>query len=234
MKTAFITGTNKGIGYALAKILGQHGVHVLLGVRNFSRGSQAVATLQAAGVRAVDLVQIDMAAPTAIETAIGQICAEYGDLDLLINNVGTSGREVANRELTVADLQATLQVNFLGVYQLTRGLLPVITENQGTIVNITMPTDANPIWNPLAYKSSKAALNVFTDSLAIDMKQGKLPVSVFGIHPGPTTTDLNDNADYPGFHQPDDVAAKILPYLENGSQHAGEFVEIYPQIRGGE
>ncbi|MTV82536.1 SDR family NAD(P)-dependent oxidoreductase [Secundilactobacillus folii] len=233
MKRVLITGANKGIGFALAQAIGLAGVKVLLGVRSEERGAQAAQKLRAAGVKAVDVVRIDLNQPATIEQAVTTVKAQYTDLDVLINNAGISGRDVANNQLTVADLRATLQVNFLGVYQLTMGLLRLLSVNHGQVVNITIPTDPNPLWNPLAYKSSKAALNVFTDSLALDMKQQKQPVTVYGIHPGPTTTDLNDNAHYPGFHTPAKVASKILPILAKGKRNHGKFIEIYHQISAG-
>lgn len=233
MKTALITGANKGIGFAIAKTLGAHDVHVILGVRSMERGQAAAEKLKQAGVEAVDLIEIDLSKPAILEAAIETVKSQYSDLDVLINNAGIPGPEVPNSELTVTDLQATYQVNFLGNYQLTMGLLPVLTKNHGQVVNITIPTNPNPMWNPLAYKSSKAALNVFTDSLSLDMKQNKQPVAVYGVHPGPTTTDLNGNMKVPGFHSPAKVAAKLLPILESGNTHNGEFIEIYKQISSG-
>lgn len=232
MKTVLVTGANKGIGYAIAAALGQKNVHVLLGSRSVERGQQALTQMKAAGVAQVDLIQLDLSDTQSIDAAIATITKQFNDLDVVINNAGIPGKPVPNDQLTMTDLAATMQVNFFGTVQLTNGLMPLLKQNHGRVVNITIPTDANPLFNPMAYKTSKAALNAWTTTLAVDFEQAELPLKAFSVHPGPTTTDLNGNLTYPGFHTADEVAAKLVPDLLADRVENGAFVELYPQIRG--
>lgn len=231
MKTALITGANKGIGFAIAKSLGKQGWHVIIGARNKDRAEAAVAQLKEADVGIVDYVLIDLSASETIEQAVKAVQSDFSDIDLLINNAGIPGGHGSSLTESVEDLQATMQVNFFGTFQLTQGLLPILEENHGRIVNITIPTDPNPFWNPFAYKSTKAAQNVMMQALAIDFEKENKNLETFSIHPGPTTTDLNGNITAEGFHTPDDVAEKITAILLDGSTHQGEFLEIYGELK---
>ncbi|WP_413538562.1 SDR family NAD(P)-dependent oxidoreductase [Enterococcus malodoratus] len=231
MKTAVITGANKGIGFAIAKSLGIKGWHVIIGARNKERAETAVTKLQEAGVPQVDYVLIDLSNPETIEQAVKTIQQNFSTIDLLVNNAGIPGGHGSSLTESIEDLQTTMQVNFFGTFQLTQGLLPILEKNNGRIVNITIPTEANPFWNPFAYKSTKAAQNVMMQALAIDFEKEHKNLEIFSIHPGPTTTDLNGNITAEGFHTPDDVAEKISDILLDGNSHQGEFLEIYGELK---
>ena len=231
MKTALITGANKGIGYAIAQNLGLKGWHVLIGARNQTRAEAAVNQLHEAGVENADFVLIDLSDPVKINSAIQIINKEFSIIDLLINNAGIPGGHGLSWEEELNDLEATMQVNFFGTFQLTQGLLPILESNHGRIVNITIPTGANPFWNPFAYKSTKAAQNVMMQALAIDFEKENKNLETFSIHPGPTTTDLNGNMTAEGFHTPEDVAEKIAEILLDEQSHQGELLEIYGELK---
>jgi NAD(P)-dependent dehydrogenase (short-subunit alcohol dehydrogenase family) len=128
------------------------------------------------------------------------------------------------------ELQAAIQVNLTGTFQVTQGLLPILAHNRGRIINNTVPTNPNKFWNPMIYKATKAAQNVMMESLNIEFEQNNIPVEIYSIHPGPTTTDLNGNMTAPGFHTIDEVAEKFSHILTDGQNHAGELVEIYPTL----
>lgn len=231
MKTAVITGANKGIGFAIAKALGKKDWHVIIGARNQNRAEAAVEKLHSAGVEHVDYLLVDLSDPATIEQAIKTIESDFSTIDLLINNAGIPGGHGSSLTESLNDLQATMQVNFFGTFQLTQGLLPILAENNGRIVNITIPTGPNPFWNPFAYKATKAAQNVMMQALAIDFEKEKKNLEIFSIHPGPTTTDLNGNMTAEGFHTPDDVAEKTIEILLDGNSHQGEFLEIYGELK---
>lgn len=231
MKTAVITGANKGIGFAIAKALGKQDWHVIIGARSQERVEAAVEKLHRSGVEQVDYLLVDLSDPTTIKKTIKTVESDFSKVDLLINNAGIPGGHDSSLTESIDDLQATMQVNFFGTFQLTQGLLPILAENNGRIVNITIPTGPNPFWNPFAYKSTKAAQNVMMQALAIDFEKEKKNLEIFSIHPGPTTTDLNGNMTAEGFHTPDDVAKKITDIILDGNSHQGEFLEIYGELK---
>ena len=107
----------------------------------------------------------------------------------------------------------------------------MMAKNSGRIVNVTVPSEISPYWHPLAYVTSKAAQNAMMGVMAMEFQQNNLPVEIFSVHPGPTTTDLNGNMSLPGFHDIDTVGQKVAELLNDGKSHQGEFVELYPIVK---
>ena len=122
-------------------------------------------------------------------------------------------------------------MNFVGTFALTRALLPLLTANEGRIVNVTVPSEISPYWHPLAYVASKAAQNAMMGVMAVEFQQSNTPVEIFSVHPGPTTTDLNGNMSLPGFHDIDTVGSKFTELINDGRSHQGEFIELYPIVK---
>ena len=67
--------------------------------------------------------------------------------------------------------------------------------------------------------------------MAIEKKKKKRPVEIFSVHPGPTTTDLNGNMALPGFHDIETVGDKFAQLIDDGLNHQGEFIELYPIVK---
>lgn len=97
--------------------------------------------------------------------------------------------------------------------------------------NITVPSEISPYWHPLAYVASKAAQNAMMGVMAMEFEQNNIPVEIFSVHPGPTTTDLNGNMALPGFHTIDTVGEKFAKLINDGQSHNGEFIELYPIVK---
>ena len=126
----------------------------------------------------------------------------------------------------ISDIRETLDVNFIGSFALTKALIPLIAKNGGRIANITVPSEISPYWHPLAYVASKAAQNAMMGVMAIENS-----VEIFSVHPGPTTTDLNGNMALPGFHDIETVGQKFAELINDGQNHQGEFIELYPIVK---
>ena len=128
---------------------------------------------------------------------------------------------------------ATVQVNYIGTFCLTKHLIPLLEKNHGRIVNITVPSLFSPYWHPMAYVASKAAQNTMTSIMAWEFDHYKKPLEIFDIHPGATSTDLNNHYDGPGSHKPDIIGDKIEKVIDDGQRHNGEFIELYPIVDEG-
>ena len=231
-KTAFVTGANKGIGFGIAKHLGLSGWKVIIGARNEERAEKAIAELRSLGIDVPGWVNIELADLSSIGQAAKTIGENYPGLSLLVNNAGNPGNmSLKSWETPLSDIQATLNVNFVGTFAITKALLPVLEKNCGRIVNITVPSEVSPYWHPLAYVTSKAAQNALTGVMAVEFEQADKPVEIFTVHPGPTTTDLNGNMDLPGFHSIDVVGKKTADLINDGQHHQGEFIELYPIVK---
>jgi NAD(P)-dependent dehydrogenase (short-subunit alcohol dehydrogenase family) len=176
-------------------------------------------------------VNIELKDLNGINQATKEISENYPNLSLLVNNAGIPGdMSVDSAHTELNDIRETLDVNFIGTWALTKALLPVLANNNGRIVNITVPSEISPYWHPLAYVASKAAQNAMMGVMAIEFQQSNTPVEIFSVHPGPTTTDLNGNMSLPGFHDIETVGQKTAELINDGQNHQGEFIELYPIV----
>ena len=231
-KIVLVTGANKGIGFGIAKHLGKSGWQVIVGARNEQRAEKAISKLKSVGVVVLGWVNIELRNLASIEQTAKEINDKYAGLTLLVNNAGIPGDMSVDSEHTeLSDIRETLDVNFIGTFALTKALLPLLTKNQGRIVNVTVPSEISPYWHPLAYVASKAAQNAMMGVMAIEFQQSEIPVEIFSVHLGPTTTDLNGNMALPGFHDIETVGEKMAELINDGQSHQGEFIELYPIVK---
>lgn len=232
MKTAFITGANKGIGFGLAKHLGLSGWQIIIGARNQHRAEKAIDELTSLGIKVLGWVSIELSDQAGLAQAAKEISEKHPELTLLVNNAGIPGdMSVDGLHTQMRDIQQTIDVNFIGTFYFTQQMIPLLTKNHGRIVNITVPSAISPYWHPLAYVASKAAQNAMMGVLAMEFQQQGTPLEIFSVHPGPTTTDLNGNMSLPGFHDIDTVGAKLTELINDGQSHQGEFIELYPIVK---
>jgi NAD(P)-dependent dehydrogenase (short-subunit alcohol dehydrogenase family) len=226
-KTVFVTGANKGIGFGIAKHLGLSGWKVIIGARDEHRAEKAVGELKALGIDVLGWVNIELKNLVSIEQGAKEIRENYPQLTLLVNNAGIPGDMSVDCLHTEIDvIRETLDVNFVGTFALTKALIPLLSNNGGRVANITVPSEISPYWHPLAYVASKAAQNAMMGVMAIENV-----VEIFSVHPGPTTTDLNGNMSLPGFHDIETVGQKFAELINDGQNHQGEFVELYPIVK---
>ena len=231
-KIVLVTGANKGIGFGIAKHLGKSGWQVIVGARDEQRAEKAISELKSVGIDVLGCVNIELRNIASIEQAAKEINDKYAGLTLLVNNAGIPGDMSVDSEHTeLSDIRETLDVNFIGTFALTKALLPLLTKNQGRIVNVTVPSEISPYWHPLAYVASKAAQNAMMGVMATEFQQNNTPVEIFSVHPGPTTTDLNGNMALPGFHDIETVGEKMAELINDGQSHQGEFIELYPIVK---
>lgn len=194
-----ITGANKGIGLETARQLGAKGFKVLLGARDAALGAKAAESLQAAGLDVHSIV-IDVVNVASITAAAAQVERDFGRLDVLINNAGALNGDLAKpAELTGDAARFEFDVNFFGVIDVTHAFIPLLRKAAlPRIVNVssvlgshTMHADpSSPIygWTVAPYNASKAALNLYTQNLAVALKDDKFKVNA--AHPGYVKTDL--------------------------------------------
>ena len=231
-KLVLVTGANKGIGYGIAKHLGLNGWNIILGARNEERAEKAIQDLRSVGVNVVGWVNIELSDLRSIDTAANEIKEQFPTLSLLVNNAGIPGNMAeASYETDISNIKETIDVNFIGTFALTKALIQLLSINNGRIVNITVPSEISPYWHPLAYVASKAAQNAMMGVMAMEFQQKNMPVEIFSVHPGPTTTDLNGNMALPGFHNIETVGEKMAELINDGMSHQGEFIELYPIVK---
>jgi NAD(P)-dependent dehydrogenase (short-subunit alcohol dehydrogenase family) len=199
-KVALITGANKGIGFEVARQLGEQGVHVLIGARDEGRGKAAVEQLTSQDILATYL-PLDVTDATSIKTAADKISKEFGKLDILVNNAGISGNIGTPPSQTDIDaMRQVYETNVFGVTNVTIAMIPLLRlADQARIVNIssslgsiTMALDPKDMFygiNSLQYQSSKAALNAVTVEFAKELESEGIKVNA--ACPGFVDTDFN-------------------------------------------
>ena len=231
-KIVLVTGANKGIGFGIAKHLGLHGWKVIIGARHQQRAEKAIGELKAVGVDVLGWVNIELADLESIEQAGRELNERFPELSMLVNNAGIPGdMSVDSFHTEISEIKKTIDVNFIGTFALTKALMPLLAKNGGRIVNVTVPSEISPYWHPLAYVASKAAQNAMMGVMAMEFEQGNMPLEIFSVHPGPTTTDLNGNMSLPGFHDIETVGLKMAELIDDGCNHQGEFIELYPIVK---
>ncbi len=225
-KIALITGANKGIGKEIARQLGALGIIVLVGARDAQRGAEAAAELKASGANA-HAITLDVTDLATIDAAAAKIENDYGRLDILVNNAGIDLDHSPSSAFTLelADLRRTYETNVFGVFSITRAFVPLLKHSEaGRIVNmssglgsLTQISDPNGQYagvKPLAYNSSKAALNMLTVIFAAELKD--TPVKVNAADPGYTATDLNQNRGPRTVAQGATIAVHLATLPEDG------------------
>lgn len=230
-KIALITGANRGIGFETARQLGQEGFKILVGARNEENGVEAEAKLKAEGIDA-EFVLVNVEDEQTHERAAEFIENRFGKLDVLVNNAGIA-LDVDFKPSAVPQdlLRRTFDTNFFGLIALTQSLLPLIRKSEaGRIVNVSsglgsLTQNADPTWEfyqvkPLAYNSSKTALNAFTVMLAHELKDTKIKVN--SADPGYTATDLNGHSGYKTVAQGASVIVELAT-LPNEGMTGGYF-----------
>ncbi|MEN6603312.1 MAG: SDR family NAD(P)-dependent oxidoreductase, partial [Bryobacteraceae bacterium] len=135
-KVALITGAGAGIGEATAKLFAAEGAHIAILDRDAGGAASVAAAIRAAGGSAFAQAG-DVRDVVAISSTIDRAIAEYGSLDILINNAGIYPR-CPILTMTEEDWDEVLSVNLKGVFQCTRLALPhMIPRRSGKIVNIS-------------------------------------------------------------------------------------------------
>ena len=222
MQTILITGANKGIGFALAKHLAkQPETRLLLTARNPEAGQAAADELR------VEFYPLDVASPDSVEHLKRDLALD--SLDGLINNAGVYGGDRQRfPNLDLNTLRQVLETNLYGVINLTQTLLPLLkAAPEARILNISSGMgqfqDVGP--GALAYRISKAALNMFTANAAVELQGTN--VKIVSVCPGWVRTDMSGAG---ANLTPEDSAARIAPLLNKSDLESGRFYRHGEQI----
>jgi NAD(P)-dependent dehydrogenase (short-subunit alcohol dehydrogenase family) len=204
-KVALITGANKGLGFEMAKQLGETGVAVIVGARDAAKGEAAATKLRGCGIDA-QFLKLEVTDERDRQAAADFLSQKFGKLDILINNAGISAEDfgaIKPSQVSQEILHTVFETNFFAPVALTQTLLPLLLKSDaGRIVNMSSilgsqtlhATPGSPIYDmkSLAYDASKAALNSFTIHLAHELKDTKVKVN--SAHPGWVKTDMGTDA----------------------------------------
>ncbi|GAB2693643.1 3-ketoacyl-ACP reductase [Mucilaginibacter koreensis] len=215
-KTALITGAGKGIGKALAIALANEGVNIALMARTEADLQQVAAEVKKAGIQTA-IATADVADINAVNTAVASLKQQLGNIDILVNNAGTAAFG-GFLELEPEVWENIIKVNLLGVYYVTRAVLPEMIERKsGDVINISSTAGQRGAPVTSAYTASKAGLIGLSESLMQEVRKHNIRVTSYT--PSTIATDLavdlkltDGNPDK--VMQPEDFAELIVSNLK--------------------
>ena len=189
-KNALVTGSDQGIGKAIALRFAQEGAHVIINYnRNADNAQQALTEIQAAGGQGF-VIQADLSKISEAKRLVDEALAHYGTLDILVNNAGVEKR-ADFWDVTEDDYNFVVNVNQTGVFFTTQRFVQNLRDNKrkGKIVNISSVHEELPFPHFSAYCMSKGALKMMTRNLAVEL--GPLGININNIAPGAIETPIN-------------------------------------------
>jgi NAD(P)-dependent dehydrogenase (short-subunit alcohol dehydrogenase family) len=181
-KTVFITGTSSGIGRETVKLFSENGWQVAATLRNIGEETELNKLVN------VKLFAMDVNNETQVQAAIQNAIAEFGRIDVLINNAGYTTLGVFEAA-TMEQMQNQFNTNVFGIFRTIKSVLPHFRENRrGLIINISSLGGrmAFPLYS--LYHATKWAVEGFTESLSYELSY--LGIGVKLIEPGSVKTDF--------------------------------------------
>jgi NAD(P)-dependent dehydrogenase (short-subunit alcohol dehydrogenase family) len=208
-RSALVTGGSRGIGLAIARMLGEEGFALTLASRSRERVEEAASALDALAVTA------DVSHEEDCDRLVTEHVDRHGGLDVLVNSAGIGiGGNIESLPVKHIDLQ--LGVNLRGLVLVTRAAIPKLRESRGLIVNLASIAGTVPTPGLSIYGATKAAVISFTHSLNGELESDG--VRATALCPGFVDTDMAQWSGIPGEEmiQPEDCAEVVRLMLRLG------------------
>ena len=185
-----ITGALTGIGRATALAFARDGAQVVVSGRNDEAGRALVQQLRALGAEA-EFVRADVRREEDVRALVDRTVAQFGRLDVAVNNAGTEGRPGPIAEQTAETYAATFDTNVLGVLLSMKHELRVMQPRQrGSIINLSSTLGHRAAPGASVYAASKHAVEGLTQAAALEAAASGVRVNA--VAPGPVATEMLD------------------------------------------
>jgi len=184
-QVALVTGAARGIGQAIADLLGQNGAKVVYADIDFEAVKSSAARLQLGTALAMDVSQ-----EAQVEESISQIIKEHGRLDILVNNAGinTAKHRVNIDQFPLEEWQRILNVDLTGLFLVSRaGSRAMVAQKRGRIINIASVLGVVPARLQCAFIAAKGGVVQLTRAMAIELAPSGILVNC--VAPGSTLTE---------------------------------------------
>lgn len=187
-RSAVITGGSRGLGEAMAKALAGAGAQIALVARDRARLERVRDDIAASGAVAEVFVG-DVTREDDVARVAEEIKVRFGNPQILINNAGTNIRKNLV-DFTLEEFRSVIDASLISTFLMSRALVPGMKgTGYGRVINMTSTMGHVSIAGRTAYSSAKAALLGLTRALALELATEAITVN--GISPGPTGTDMN-------------------------------------------
>ena len=190
-KVVLITGASSGFGEDAARLFAKEGCRIVLAARRLDRLQNLAESIQQRGGEAF-AIPVDITDRAEVEVMVQSALDLYEQIDILFNNAGIGRVDWFENHAPLRDIELLIQVNLIGLMQVTRAVLPhMIERRSGHIIN--MLSIAGLIAAPLitSYSASKSGARAFTDALRREV--APLGIKVSGIYPGPASTEFGQH-----------------------------------------
>lgn len=257
---ALVTGANSGIGKACAIALGRAGADVVVNyVRGDDAAKEVVETITAAGVRAI-AIQADVSNEAQVQAMFKQMIAEFGTIDILINNAGLQ-KDSRFEDMTLDQWNLVINVNLTGQFLCAReavrefkrrGVVKDVSVSAGKIICMSSVHEVIPWGGHVNYAASKGGVMLLMKSMAQELAPARIRVN--SISPGAIRTPINTDAwqtpeaysdlmtlvPYQRIGEPEDiaraavfVASDMADYMTGTSLFIDGGMTLYPGFASG-
>ena len=193
-KIALITGSDSGIGKAIAIAFAREGAKVIVCYHSDQEGAKE--TLEEVQKLSPDsiLIKIDVSSEKDCEKKLDKVIADFGGLDILVNNSGVNGSGIPVDEMTMAIFDKTIKTNLYGTFFCSRKFVQhrKAVKKPGKIINISSVHEEINAPGNADYNASKAGIRNFMRTLALEV--APFGINVNNIAPGMIMTPMNQKA----------------------------------------
>jgi 3-oxoacyl-[acyl-carrier protein] reductase len=181
-RVVLVTGAGRGIGRSICEAFAQDGACVVVADRSSERAQAVANEIQVAGGEALP-VTLDVRDAASVEAAVEQVIARFGQIDVLVNNAGIYPNTLVV-EMDEAEWDAVFDTNVKGMFLVSRAVARRMIERGrgGRIVNISSGSANSGRFGAAHYCASKAAVNMFTKVLAMELARHNIVVNA--VAPG--------------------------------------------------
>ena len=192
-KTAIITGASRGIGMGIAKIFAAHGANIAFTYASSEAPALALEEeLTQLGVRA-KAYKSDASKFEQAEALVAAVVADFGSIDILINNAGVTKDNLLMR-MSEEDFDSVLEINLKSVFNMTKATQRTfLKQRSGSIINMSSVVGVKGNAGQSNYAASKAGMIGFTKSIALEL--GSRNIRCNAIAPGFIETEMTDKLD---------------------------------------
>lgn len=227
-KIAFVTGGGRGIGAAIALKLASFGATTIVCGRTLARLQHTAGQIRSAGGHA-EPITCDVADLKSVDAIAEKVKSTYGKLHILVNNAGVGDFSGPLHTMPPEKWDTIHNTNLRGVFYMIRAFAPIlIASGGGDIVNISSLGGKNPLPNRAAYAASKWGLNGLSYSVAEELREHNIRVSV--VCPGSTHTEFSphDGKGADTMLAPEDIAHAVAMLVTSRKQAFVSEINIRP------
>ncbi|MEU5694883.1 SDR family NAD(P)-dependent oxidoreductase [Actinosynnema sp. NPDC020468] len=208
-KVALVTGASSGIGAATAVALAGAGAAVVVGARRVDRLREVAERITGAGGRVL-AVELDVTDEASGEASVARAVAEFGGVDVLVNNAGVMLLGPVEGADTT-DWTRMVSTNLLGAMFLTRAALPHLVARKGAVVQVSSTAGRLARAGGAVYAATKFGLNAFSEALRLEVSGRGVRVVV--VEPGVVETELREHITDAGAKEAIERAANAIRQL---------------------